>query len=704
MTLAEAQRRHARLVSEVREHDHAYYVLARPAVSDQEYDQLYRELADLETEFPELATSDSPTQRVGGQPLAGFAPVHHAVPMLSLENSYSEAELMDFVRRVQRLLPGETLEWSVEPKIDGVAVSLRYEDGRLVLGATRGDGATGDDITANLRTVRSVPLRLRPPQDAAPGDPGDLFSSVHPAPIPGVLEVRAEVFMTRSGFRKLNAEREDAGEEPFVNPRNAAAGSLKQLDSRVVARRPLHLVVHGLGEVSGGGAPATQMAMVGWLRGFGFRAAERLWCCRSAEEIAVALRELDGLRSKFDYETDGAVVKLNAFALRTRVGATSKAPRWAMAYKFSAEQAETRLRAITIQVGRTGALTPVAELDPVFLSGSTISRATLHNEEELRRKDVRVGDTVVIEKAGEVIPAVVRVRVDQRTGSEQPFDFPRTCPVCGSRVSREQGEAGEGVVWRCANPDCAAQVRGRIEHWCARGAMDIDGAGEVLVAQLVERGLVRDPADLYRLNLEEVAGLERMGQKSAANFLAGIEASKQRDLWRLIFGLGILHVGAGVAKALARSFATLDDLFAASQTELTRVEDIGETIACSLLRWHGDPRNRDLIGRLRKAGLNFQSALHQAAAAAGPLAGKTWVLTGTLPSLTREEATARIEALGGRVTGAVSRKTDFVLAGIDPGSKLAKARKLGIRVLDEAEFRRMEPSAGFSADNRAETD
>jgi len=627
--------------------------------------------------------------------------VRHAVPMLSLDNSYSEAEIFEFVRRVQRLLPGETLEWTVEPKIDGVAVSLRYEHGRLVLGATRGDGTTGDDITANLRTVRSAPLFLRPAQPAEPLVSGDLFSNAPSATVPEVLEVRAEVFMTRSGFRKLNAEREAAGEEPFVNPRNATAGSLKQLDPRIVARRPLHLVVHGLGEVSRGQAPATQTAMAAWLRSLGFRTAERLWCCHTPAEIDHALRELDGLRRNFDYETDGAVVKLNPFALRTRIGATAKFPRWAIAYKFLAEQAETRLRGITIQVGRTGALTPVAELEPVFVAGSTISRATLHNEEELRRKDVREGDTVVIEKAGEVIPAVVRVRVDQRTGSEVPFVFPQTCPVCGSRVAREQGEAGEGVVWRCPNPDCAAQVRGRIEHWCARGAMDVDGAGEVLVAQLVERGLVRDPADLYRLKLEELAGLERMGKKSAAKFLAGVEASKQRDLWRLIFGLGILHVGAGVAKALARCFATLDDLMAASLDELRRVEDVGEVIATSLLRWHGDSRNRDLIERLRNAGLNFESALHQTATATGPLAGKNWVLTGTLPSWTREEATARIEALGGRVTSSLSRKTDCLLAGENPGSKLDQARRLGVRILDEAEFRRMETTAFGRADRQS---
>jgi DNA ligase (NAD+) len=405
--------------------------------------------------------------------------------------------------------------------------------------------------------------------------------------------------------------------------------------------------------------------------------------------LIIAIAELDQLRRDLDYETDGAVIKLNPFALRERVGATSKAPRWAIAYKYAAEQAATKLKAITIQVGRTGALTPVAELEPVFLAGSTISRATLHNEEELRRKDIRVGDTVLLEKAGEVIPAVIAVQTDARDGSEQPFTFPKECPECGTPAVRETTAGGEGVVWRCPNPDCPAQVRGRLEHWCARGAMDIEGGGEVLIRQLVEHGLVQNVADLYRLKLDEVAALERMGEKSAQNLLDGIAASKQRDLWRLLFGLGILHVGAGVAKALARDFATLDEVFEAGLDRLLEVEDVGEVIAVSLQQWHGDPQNRDLIERLRKAGLNFESTLYRGKSAGGVFCGKTFVLTGTLPALTRKEATAKIESLGGKVSGSVSKKTDYVLAGTEAGSKLEKAQKLGVKILDEAEFRKL---------------
>jgi DNA ligase (NAD+) len=671
MTPAEAQQRHAALAAQIHRHDHAYYVLAHPEISDREYDALYRQLLDLEKEFPNLVTPDSPSQRVGGKPLSEFASVQHAVPMMSLDNTYSQEELREFVQRVQKLLPGETLEWTVEPKIDGVAVSLRYENGVLAAGATRGDGTTGDDITENLKTIRSVPLRLH----GADGPPQ-------------VLEVRGEVFMSKAGFAKLNEEREAAGEERFANARNSTAGSLKQLDPRLVARRPLEIVLYGTGQVEDGAGrtPRTQTELLAWLGKLGFKTPERMWRCRSVDELLAAITELDQLRRGFAYETDGAVVKLNSFALRERVGVTSKAPRWAIAYKYAAEQAATKLRAITIQVGRTGALTPVAELEPVFLAGSTISRATLHNEEELRRKDIRVGDTVVIEKAGEVIPAVVSVVLEKRAGSEQVFAFPRACPECGSTVSRETVAAGEGVVWRCPNPDCPAQVRGRLEHWCARGAMDIEGGGEALIRQLVERGLVLDVADLYRLKLDELVSLERMGEKSAQNFLDAITASKQRDLWRLLFGLGILHVGAGVAKALARAFPNLDDIFAAGPDRLLAVEDIGEVIAESLAHWHGDSRNRDLIERLRKAGLNFESSIYQDRAAAGVFSGKTFVLTGTLPTMTREQAAAKIESLGGKVSGSVSKKTDFVLAGSEAGSKLDKAQKLGVRIIDEAEF------------------
>jgi len=711
MTSANAQARHAELAAQVRAHDHAYYVLAQPTLSDREYDRLYRELLDLERQFPELAAPDSPSQRVGGAPLTEFNPVRHALPMRSLDNTYSEADVREFVQRVQRLLPGESLAWCVEPKIDGVAVSLRYEAGTFTVGATRGDGTTGDDITANLRTIRSVPLVLLPPpaglretratagsRASAPPHAStgtDLFAANRGRPaspsggLPQVLEVRGEVFLSKAGFARLNAEREAAGEEPFANPRNATAGSLKQLDPRLVAARPLEIVLYGLGQVEGSLPPPTQTELLGWLRSLGFKTPERHWLCHSLDDLFQAIAELDRQRRDLAYETDGAVIKLNPIALRERCGSTAKAPRWAMAYKYAAEQAQTRLRRISIQVGRTGALTPVAELEPVSLAGSTISRATLHNEEDLRRKDIRLGDYVIIEKAGEVIPAVVRVVTERRTGTEQPFEFPRICPECGSQASRDSLGGEAGVVWRCINPDCPAKIRGRLEHWCARGAMDIEGGGEVLVAQLVRSGLVRDVADLYRLRLDEVAALERMGEKSARNFLDGVEASKRRDLWRLIFGLGILHVGAGVAKSLARRFATLDDLLHASQEQLTAAEDVGGVIAASVHQWGGEAENRRVIERLRQAGLNFHSATFQAATTGGPFTGKTFVLTGTLPTLTREEATAQIEALGGKVSSSVSRKTDFVLAGDEAGSKLDKAQKLGVRIMDEAEFRRL---------------
>jgi len=703
MNKADAQARHAELVEQVRTHDYAYYVLARPTISDLAYDRLYAELRALEAQFPEFVTPDSPTQRVGGAPLTEFKPVHHAVPMMSLDNTYSEGEVREFVNRVQRLLPGEPLEWAVEPKVDGVAVSLRYERGLLAVGATRGDGTTGDDITANLKTIRSVPLRLQSvgtsPGAAshkagrgagqAPALPSQGESRGGVEAVPSALEVRGEVYMTRAGFAKLNAEREAAGEETFANPRNATAGSLKQLDPRMVAARPLDIVLYGAGVIEGVPPPATQLELLAWLKALGLKTPERTWRCRSVEELFEAIAELDKVRHNFGYETDGAVIKLNPVRLRDLCGATAKAPRWAIAYKYAPEQAETKLKAIIIQVGRTGALTPVADLEPVFLAGSTISRATLHNEEELRRKDIRVGDTVVIEKAGEVIPAVVGVVAGKRTGREAVFEFPKACPECGSAVSREAIVGGAGVVWRCVNYDCPAQIRGRLEHWCSRGAMDIEGAGEVLVAQLVNTGLVRDVADLYALRLEQVAALERMAEKSAQNFLAGVEASKGRDLWRLLFGLGILHVGAGVAKSLGRAFATLEELRAATLERLTGVEDIGAVIGASLVQWFSEPRNQALMERLRAAGLNLRSALYQPAAAAGTFAGKVFVLTGTLPTLTRQEATARIEALGGKVSGSVSKQTDFVLAGEAAGSKLDKAQKLGVKIIDEPEFLRL---------------
>jgi DNA ligase (NAD+) len=724
MTQAQAKKRHAQLAEEIRRHDHAYYVEAKPKISDRDYDRLYHELLDLEKEFPELAAPDSPSQRVGGAPLSAFRSVRHSVPMLSLDNTYSEEEIRDFVRRLEKLLPGEKLDWIVEPKVDGVAISLRYENGVLVTGATRGNGTEGDDVTANLKTIRSVPLSLKiSHRDAEPQRKQKDFSEENSVSlslggkISSVLEVRGEVFMPVAGFEKLNAERKAAGEELYGNPRNTTAGSLKQLDPKIVATRPLDVVIYGIAEI-GAQSIASQAELLAWLKKLGFKTPGKIWHCHSAEELISAIHDLDKIRKKFPYETDGAVIKLNSFAQRERAGFTAKAPRWAIAYKYAPEQAETKLNSITIQVGRTGALTPVAELEPVFLAGSTISRATLHNEDYIREKDIRLGDTVTIEKAGEVIPAVVNVVLKKRGGGEKKFNFPKTCPECGSKVSKSDGwgerprepknlgvrrhvgalESGdtspqskigdeeEGSVWRCVNPDCPAQIRGRIEHWCARGAMDIEGGGEVLAAQLVKNNLVRDVADLYSLKPDDVANLERMAEKSAKNFLDALAASKSRDLWRLIFGLGILHVGAGGAKSLARHFPALDDIFVANAEQLAEAEDIGEVIAQSLVNWHGDARNQKLIERLRAAGLNFRSELFQPRAKAGPFAGKTFVLTGTLPTLKREEAAAKIESLGGKVSGSVSKKTDFVVAGEEAGSKLDKAQKLGVKIIDEKEF------------------
>jgi DNA ligase (NAD+) len=671
MTQAQAQARHAELAGEIRRHDHAYYVEARPVVSDREYDRLYRELLDLEGEFPDLVTLSSPSQRVGGKPLSEFKSSQHLVPMMSLDNTYSQEEVRQFVGRVQKLLPGEKLEWVVEPKVDGVAINLRYENGVFTVGATRGDGAHGDDITANLRTIRSIPLELAAGREH-----------------PHVLEVRGEAYFSRAEFARINAERASAGEDLFANPRNSAAGTLKQLDASLVAKRRLDLVLYGTGRIAGGEPPPTQMELLAWLKALGFKTPERTWFCQSEDELIAAINELDEIRDDFAYETDGAVIKLNSIPLREKAGVTSKAPRWGMAYKYAPDQAETRLKAITIQIGRTGKLTPVAELEPVLLAGTTVKRATLHNEDQIKRLDARVGDAVVIQKAGEIIPEVVSVVAAKRTGQEKLFHFPKECPECGSKVSKGRVE-DEAADWRCTNPDCPAQVRGRIEHWCARGAMDIEGGGEMLAAQLVRSGLVLDVADLYKLKLDELANLERMGEKSARNFLDGIESSKQRDAWRLLFGLGIFHVGAGVAKALARAYPTVDDVFSAGVDQLAEVEDVGEVIAESVTQWFGEERNRRLIDRLRTAGLNFASSLYSAGFAVGPFSGKTFVLTGTLPTMTREVASAKIEGLGGKVTSSVSKKTDYVLAGDDAGSKLEKAQKLGVKILDEADFLKM---------------
>ncbi|MBN1673761.1 MAG: NAD-dependent DNA ligase LigA [Kiritimatiellae bacterium] len=654
------------LRAELRRHNRLYYVEAKPEISDRDYDALYKELEALEAEHPALIAPDSPTQRVGGEPLEGFASVRHAMPMMSLSNTYEKPELEEFDARLKRLLPDTPYTYVLEPKIDGVAVSLRYEEGLFVQGSTRGDGRVGDDITNNLRTVRSIPLRLQ----------GE-------GPPPAVLEVRGEVFMPKTLFARLNREREEAGQETFANPRNATAGSLKQLDPKIVAARPLDVILYAVGELRGV-AFETHTALIAGLKALGFKTAPRVWTGRDMAAIFDALDELEGLRHAFEFEMDGGVIKVNERALYERLGATAKSPRWAVAYKYEPERAETRIVKISVQVGRTGVLTPVAELEPVFLSGSTVKRATLHNEEDMRRKDIREGDLAVIEKAGEIIPAVVSVNKAARTGKEREFVMPTECPVCGGPVGKAEGE----VAVRCENMQCPAQIKRWVRHFASRGAMDIEGLGDVLVEQLVDNGLIHDPADLYALKLEQVAALERMAEKSAQNLLAGIEASKGRDLWRLIFGLGVRHVGARSAQTLETHFRDIDALMTADEAALEQVPDIGPIVAASILEFFCIARNREVLERLRRAGVNVARTA-ESVVDGGPLAGKTFVLTGALETFSREEAGEKIRAKGGKVSSSVSKKTSFVVAGSEPGSKLDKARKLGVEVLDEAAFMRM---------------
>ena len=663
MDPATAKREIEELRARIRELDYAYYVAAAPLVSDREYDRLQARLRALEGEFPQFQSPDSPTQRVGGAPLEEFRSWRHAVPMLSLDNTYSRDDLAEFDARVRRWLKSEGVDYVVECKVDGVAVSLVYESGRFAVGATRGDGEVGDDVTANLRTVRALPLVLRGPAAL------------------DRLEIRGEVYMPRSAFHQINDERRRAGEAPFANARNATAGSLKQLDPRVVARRSLRLWGYGLGLIEPERArPPTQAQILEQLRRWAIPVQAHCWLCRGLPEVFARLDELARSRAALDYDVDGAVIKVNEVALQERLGRTSKAPRWAIAYKFEAEQAQTRLLDITVQVGRTGTLTPVAELEPVELAGSTIGRATLHNEDEIARLGVRIGDVVILEKAGEVIPAVVGVLEELRTGGERPFSMPRQCPACGGPTVRLADE----VAWRCENLDCPAQIRGRLLHFAARNAMDIEGLGTALVEQLVDRGLVTTPADLYRLKREQLIELERMGEKSADNLLTAIAESRERPLGRLLFGLGIRHVGQRTARDLAERFGALDSLAAASVEELQDVPDVGPTVAESIRSFFQSPRNARVLADLAEAGVRTRDALAPVPAApAQPLAGQTFVLTGTLPSMTREEARARIEARGGRVVDAVSRKTSFVVVGEGAGSKLERARELGVPLLDE---------------------
>jgi DNA ligase (NAD+) len=661
MTKREAEKRARTLHSELERHNLLYYVHATPRIDDRAYDRLYRELEDLEAQYPALLTPDSPTQRVGGAPLESFQSVRHAVPMMSLSNTYDTEELIEFHERVCKLLAETPFSYSVEPKIDGVAVSCRYEKGSLVTGSTRGDGTTGDDITQNIRTIRSVPLRL------------------HDDNPPPIVEVRGEVYMSKDGFAELNAARTGAGSEPFANPRNATAGSLKLLDPSAVAQRPLAVAFYAVGEWTGD-RPPTHVALLDRLAGFGFQTFAQRWGCPTIETVLEALEELRALQATLPYEIDGGVIKVNERDLHERLGSTSKSPRWAVAYKYAAERVETTLKDISIQVGRTGVLTPVAELEPVHVSGTVVSRATLHNAEEIQRKDIRIGDRVIIEKAGEIIPAIVAVQKEARKGRRLGrFRMPDRCPVCAEPAVRQESE----VALRCENLQCQAQIKRWIAHYAARGAMNIDGLGESLIDQLIDRDLVKNPADLYDLTAAYLSDLERMAARSAAKLIAGIEASKERELWRLIFGMGIRHVGARSAQALANALLTLDAIANAGEDALERIPDIGPVVAKSIRVFFAADHTITLLERLRDAGVSPQSP---EPTDGGSLDGKTLVLTGSMQSMTRDEATQAIQSRGGSVSSSVSPKTDYVVAGTDAGSKLAKAKALGIDVLNEKSF------------------
>lgn len=652
-TPREASKRIAELTAEILRHERLYYVEGRPEITDAEFDRLMSELAGIERAHPELAAADSPTRRVGGEPADGFATVEHAVPMLSLENAYSWEEAEAWRARVIRALGQEPPGYVAELKIDGLSISLSYENGVLARAATRGDGFRGDDVTANVRTIRSIPLRVAET---------------------GPLEVRGEVFYPRTAFRRLNAEREAAGEPLFANPRNAAAGTVRLLDSRITARRRLSAWIYAI--VQSRSLPASQAETLDRLHALGFPTHPHFARASNFAEVREFVDRWENGRRDLDFETDGVVVKVDDRRLQQELGATAKSPRWAIAYKYASEEASTVVREISVQVGRTGTLTPVATFDPIVLAGTTVQRATLHNYEDLARKDVRVGDTVIVEKGGDVIPKVVRVVLEKRPSDSAPFTMPALCPVCGDPIVREPGE----VAARCVNPSCPAVVREAIRHFCSRRAMRIEGLGEKLVDQLVSEGLLSDVASIYELSAEDLVRLERWGEKSAANLVGEIERSKDNDLSRLLFALGIRHVGEKAAATLARRFESLDALAAAGEDELQSVEEVGPNTAAAVVAWFSHPRHRELVEKLRRRGVNLLSR-EARPSPQGPLSGRTVVITGALPGITREEAARRLESEGAKVAGSVSKKTDYLLAGEAAGSKLEKAKSLGVRTV-----------------------
>ena len=668
----------AALREQIAAHDHAYYVLNAPTVPDAEYDQLFQELQALEQQYPALVSPDSPTQRVSGAASDAFSPVEHSVPMLSIrtETDISDEGARAFDARIRRELGlGEedpAVDYAVELKFDGLAISLRYEDGQLMRAATRGDGTTGEDVTANVRTIRAIPLRLR-------------------AGAPALLEVRGEVLLFHRDFEQLNERQRAAGEKVFVNPRNAAAGSLRQLDPRVTAARPLRFFAYGLGEVrshvgSALALPASHHATLDWLASLGVPVNDERRVVTGADGLAQFHREVEAKRADLPFDIDGVVYKVDRRELQRQLGFVTREPRWAVAHKFAPQEAVTELLGIDIQVGRTGALTPVARLAPVFVGGTTVSNATLHNEDEIRRKDIRVGDIVIVRRAGDVIPEIVGSVAERRPAGAGEFTMPSTCPVCGSAAFRDEGEK----VARCSGGlFCPAQRKQALLHFAGRRALDIEGLGDRVVDQLVDAGHVHTPADLFQLDAAVLASLDRMGEKSAANLIASLEKARKTSLARFIFALGIRHVGESTARDLARHFGSLDRLLATDEAALLRVNDVGPIVATSILRFLGQPHNREIIGQLRAAGVEWPETEGAALVAVGPLAGKTLVLTGTLPTLSRDEASAMIVAAGGKVAASVSKKTDLVVAGAEAGSKLDKAAALGVQVIDELALRQL---------------
>lgn len=656
---------------QIRHHDRRYYTDAQPEITDYEYDQLIRGLERLEKSHPQFITPDSPTQRVGGKPQAEFATVEHRIPMLSIDNVYTDEELKEFTKRLDRLLGGEKVTFVTELKIDGVAVTLMYEKGFFVWGATRGDGYRGDDITANLKTIRNVPLKLE--------SPGEGIAS---------LEVRGEVLLGYKDFQALNSEREDSGEPQFANPRNATAGSLKLLDPRVTAKRRLRFIAHSIGYYEGV-AIDNQMDCLNTFKKLGLPVSPHNRPCKDLEEVHRYCEVWRTGKTDLPFEADGIVIKVNSFRQWKKLGATSKAPRWVVAYKYPPEQAVTRLKKVALQVGKTGVVTPVAYLEPVHLAGTTVSRATLHNFEEMERKDIRVNDFVVVQKAGEIIPQVVKVVTEKRTGKEHVFKPPKICPECGGEVSRK----GEEVYLRCHNPLCPAQAKRRIQYFASRKAMDIEGLGPAIIDQLVDKGLLRDYADIYHLKLSDFTGLERMAEKSSQNLIDAIEKSKTRDLNRLVCALGIQNVGTHSSEVLVERFGSIDELARAGVEVLEEIQEVGPVMAAGIVKFFSDRRTVSIIKKLKDAGVNTRRLGKKKRAAESKIAGMTIVVTGTLEKYSRNQVEDLIKVMGGRVSTSVSKKTDFVLAGESPGSKLDDARKLGVKVLDEAEFEKLTSSS-----------